>query len=166
MPVTIPEKYRDVRALLPTDEVSFGAGGLRLLKLDEIEDGQIGYSVGRDGSALSGVKDGDWKPNWIVIGYDTACGDPLILDVSDPALPVLHDFNGQGMWNPQPVSLSIESFVASLTQFARLAAGRSTPVELDANPVTEAERKEFLAKISELNGGHVDLDFWEAIVSF
>lgn len=164
MPPPIPPRYRDIRPLLAADEVNFGVGGLLLFKLDEIENGQIGYSVARDGSALSSARNGAWNPNWIVIGHDTACGDPLILDTSDPALPILHDFNGQGRWNPRRVSLSIESFVASLNEFARLATGRSTPVEQEANPVTEAEREKFLARISELNGGHVDLDFWGALL--
>jgi hypothetical protein len=164
MPVSIPKKYAEMRASMPIDEFNFGVGGLRLLKLDEIDDGQIGYLAARDRSPLSSAKDGSWKPDWIVIGYDTACGDPLIMDTSDPALPVLHDFNGQGTWNPTPVSLSIESFVASLYEFARLASGRSTPVARDANPVTDAERKDFLLRISELNAGRADLEFWGALL--
>jgi hypothetical protein len=121
--------------------------------------------VAEDGSALSGAKDGEWRPNWIVIGHDSGCGDPLILDTSDPALPILSDFNGQGSWNPCPISLSIESFVASFNEFARLATGRSTPLERDANPVAEAERKDFLVRISELNRGPVNLDFREALLA-
>ena len=164
MPIDIPRKYRDFRASRVVDEINFGIGGLRLFDVEEIESRQVGYSVARDGSSFCSGRKRAWNPNWLVIGNDTACGDPLILDRGDPALPILHDFHGQGRWEPTLISPSLESFGAALDEFARVAVGRSTSDERDANPVTDIERQNFLARISELNRGQGNIDFWGALL--
>jgi len=152
-----------VRGSLGFDQIEFGVGGVSLFKESEVEAGQIGYSVAPDGSSLCG-KDGAWQPNWIVIGTETACGDPLIVDTADPALPVLADFHGRGEWEPARIAISIEAFVLSLKEFARIARGRTTPAERDANPVTETERDDFFNRVSSANEGRAEMDFWCALL--
>ena len=160
----LPERYWKVRSSLGFDQIEFGVGGLFLFTVTEIEAGQIGYSVHQDASSLCSDKEGAWQQTWIVIGQDTACGDPLIIDIADPALPVFRDFHGQGRWDPVCIAISLDAFVSSLREFAQIARGRSTPVDRDAKPVTAAERRDFLLRISEINDGRANMDFWEVLL--
>ena len=162
--ITVHPRFREFRSSVPFVEVNRGSGGLHLYSVAELAAGQIGYAVGPDGSSLCTGEDGAWLPGWLVIGFDTRSGDPILMDMSAPELPVLRDFNGQGKWEPVKIAISLEAFLAGLRGFACLAKGRSTPVELEANPLPQSERADFLARISDLNNGQVRLDFWEALV--
>jgi hypothetical protein len=158
-------KFGKARASISWSEVNLGSGGLHLYRSDELSAGQVGYAIAPDGSSLCTGKDGAWRSGWTVIGYDTGSGDPLIMDATDPALPVLRDFNGQGKWNPVKIAVSIEVFLSQLEEFARLAQGRGTPLELEANPLSHEELANFLARIFDLNNGQATLDFWRALVA-
>lgn len=157
-------KFDRARTPIPFGEVNFGSGGLRVYLRDEIEGGQVGYGVAPDGASLCSGEAGAWQPEWIVIGYDTASGDPLIMDTSDPALPILRDLNGRGKWAPEKISVSLDAFLAAYELLAWLAKGRATPVELETNPLSLGERAEFLVRISDLNNGQAGIDFWEAVI--
>lgn len=162
--ITVHPRFRKLRSAMPLIEVNLGSGGLHLYRLDEIEAAQIGYAVGTDGSSLCTGEQGTWRPEWLVIGFDTGSGDPLLIDMNDPALPVLRDFNGQGEWHPRKIAISLQVFISGVKEFAHLAKGRGTPVELEANPLSPKERVDFLARISNLNQGQVAPDFWQALV--
>jgi len=69
--------------------------------------GQVGYSVDSEGNVMGGRDKGDWKPYWLVIGSDTALGDPLIVDLSGPRLRVITATHGAGRWDPVDVSDSL-----------------------------------------------------------
>ena len=157
-------KFIQRRSSLPFEEINFGSAGLHLYKAGEIESGQVGYAVARDGRSLCSGEEGAWRSGWIVIGYDTGSGDPLIIDANDPALPILRDFNGRGEWNPVKVAISLEAFLSQWAEFSRIASGRGTPVQLEANPLSEIERADFLARILALNNGRPASDFWEALL--
>lgn len=161
--ITIHPKFRELCSAIPFEEVNLGCGGLHLFQLDEIEAGQIGYSTRQDGSSLCTGEEGAWRPEWLVIGFETACGDPLLIDMSDSALPVFHDFHGQGRWDPAKIAVSFEAFILGVKEFAQLAVGRGSPVELEANPLSPSERTDFLTHIADLNKGEASLDFWEAL---
>ena len=160
----IPANYTIRLARMPGLDISLGVGGLQLFPASEIEGEQTGYSVKKDGTSLVTDADGGWKASWIVIGCEKSCGDPLILDTSNAALPVLSDFSGQGRWDPVPISPSLEAFLSSFEKFAKLAAGRSTPMERDANPVSDEERGAFLVEIEKINGESMNPDFWGALL--
>lgn len=157
-------RFSEARSLVDLAEVNLGASGIRLYLPQEIEAGQVGYAVAPDGSSLSSMKEGAWQPGWIVIGYDTGSGDPLLMDTNDVALPVLRDFNGRGRWNPVRIAMSLEAFLSSFAEFARIANLRGTPVALEEQPITEDELRKFLSRISELNRGQTGLDFWTALL--
>jgi hypothetical protein len=163
--VLTPPLYAALRASLPSSKVSFGCGGLQLFDLSEIEGAQVGYSIARDGTALCNEGDGAWRPNWIVIGYETACGDPLFVDISDPALPVFTATHGAGPWAPVAVSISWEAFLASLKVFAEISVSRGNPVELNAKPLSDDERNKFLADIFALNNSEITMDFWDVLLA-
>ena len=161
--ITIHPKFRELRSSIPFAEVNLGCGGLHLYQLDEIEAGQIGYAIAQDGSSLCTGEEGAWRPEWLVIGFEMPCGDPLLIDMSVSALPVFHDFNGQGRWDPVKIAVSFEMFILGVKEFAQLATGRGTPVERDANPLSPTERTGFLKHIADLNKEQASLDFWEAL---
>ena len=164
IPIDLPPRYNEVRAALPVDEVAYGCGGLKLFSADEIEQGQVGYSVAPDGKSLCSGDRGAWQPNWTVIGNETACGDPLFIDTDDSALPVLTAIHGEGSWEPQPVAISFDAFVRSLEEFVRISEGRSNPVECANNPLSEAERDSFLRRVAQLNGTQFEPDFWAVLL--
>ncbi len=159
----IPERYIEIRRNLPIAEVSFGCG-IKLLSVAEVEDGQIGYSVGPDGKSLCSGVTGAWEPNWIVIGCETACGDPIFIDIRAVALPVFTAIHGEGTWEPTQIATSIEAFVKCIQEFSRISVGRKNPVEHDANPLSEADRTAFLRRIARVNQATTAPEFWDVLL--
>jgi hypothetical protein len=80
--MNLPPRYNEVRAALPVDEVAYGCGGIKLFGADEIEQRQFGYSVAPDGKSLCSRDRGAWRPNWTVIGYETAIGQRMSVVLS------------------------------------------------------------------------------------
>jgi hypothetical protein len=163
--MSVPDGYAPVLAKLPTLEVSFDVGGLKLFPVSSLEDAQVGYSRTHDGKSLVGQDSGAWKGNWMVIGRETCCGDPIFIDVEDTRLPVFTAMHGEGSWNPQQIAISIEAFAASFQEFALVAKLRTSPVALKEHPVEDAERAAFLSRIEHLNQGLTGQEFWELMVS-
>lgn len=162
MSVTIPEKYKLARTELGFDEVGIGFNGITLFTLDELDGAQIGYSKSPNGESLCEGREGQWQPQWLVIGNEPVCGDPIILDTSDSNLPVFYDLHGQGKWEPAIIALTLDTFIESLREIRKLSVGRSDPVSLVQNPVTEGERARVIEKIKSLNSGDdSSTSFWE-----
>lgn len=146
--VEVPTAYRDLVAALPSLNLSFGSGGIKLFTVSEIQEGQIGYSVDRDGRSLCGNAPGDWRLLWLTIGYDTGLGDPILIDSSKPSLPVFTAIRGDGSWNPMQIAVSLEAFCKIFLEFARIAKGRESPTGAESNPLTVAEIESFLAHVT------------------
>ena len=69
--------------------------------------------------------------------------------------------HGEGSWEPKLVAPSIEVFTRCLRAFQAFAAGRSTPVEAEANPPTSDQQAQFLTVIRSLTNHNQDaLGFW------
>ena len=160
----VPDRYREIRNRLPIGEMSFGCGRIKLFGVAELEDGQIGNSVAPHGNSLCRGETGAWEPNWLVIGYETACGDPIFIDVRGVTLPVFTAIHGEGTWEPTQIALTIEAFVKCIEEFSRISVGRSNPVERDANPLSEAERTEFLHRIAQANQVSTAPEFWDVLL--
>jgi len=160
----IPQRYEEIRQSLP-DEVSFGCGGIALFPLGKIESAQVGYSVKADGTSLCTGKDGGWQPAWLVIGQETACGDPIFIDTDNAALPVYTTMHGVGAWQPNDVAGSAEIFAACLKELSHVAAGRGSPGELERNPLEDDERQQFLNRIADLNRSATAPEFWDLQLS-
>jgi hypothetical protein len=146
-----------------TAEVSFGYTKIHVYRPPELELGQVGYSVTPTGLSLAGEGDGDWRKNWLVIGYDETCGDPIFIDISKKAYPVYTAIMGRGRWDPQPVAISLEAFTHSLSALRAVAKGREYPALLEKNPLTLPEKEGVLEAIRYHNPG-MDLSYWEAIL--
>lgn len=149
---------------LRSHEISYGYGGLKLLEADELDEGQIGYSVSPDGQSFCGVRPGDWRASWIVIGHDTGLGDPLFIDMSDVGVPVFTAAHGEGAWNRRPVAISLDAFARCWREFAFLARSRANPVELKATPLSKAERIDYLNRINEINEGQIHAELWKQLL--
>jgi hypothetical protein len=117
----------------------------------EIHDAQVGYSIGDSGKSFVGEQVGDWKENWLVIGYEDLCGDPIFIDLSQSELPVFTAAHGEGDWNPILIGSSLDGFVQALIEVERLAQGRNNPVQLERKPLTEIECEMVLSRIAKLN---------------
>lgn len=136
--MNLPNDYKHFLETVKVQEISYGCGGIRLFSAEEVGEGQIGYALSADGTSFCDGSQGSWRRNWIVIGYETARGDPLFFDTDEPALPVFTAPHGEELWKPELVAASIGSFEKSLMLFARIAEGRRNPVEREKNPLPKA----------------------------
>jgi hypothetical protein len=166
LPFDVPPRYVDLLSKVADLEVSYGSGGLKLYPLEELPDGQIGYSIGTDGSSLCSTDAGGWQSNWIVIGSETGLGDPLIMDITHPDLPVFTSMAGVGRWDLKPIAVSIEAFVQCLAELSNIAKDRTSPVELSENPLTGGDQKAFGHRIAKLNDQRLKTDFWDILLDY
>lgn len=68
--------------------------------------------------------------------------------------------HGTGNWEPNLIATDLRNFAAAMREVATVAKGRENPVQLEANPMTLAERASVLDKIQQHNPG-IDPTFWE-----
>ncbi|KXY43645.1 hypothetical protein OB969_15320 [Bacillus cereus] len=85
-------------------ECEFESITIELFNSEEIEEGQLGYSVDGEGQSLIGNEEGDWKEGWIVIGLDSYLGDPIFVD-SNTAM------HGEGDWELECIAKRIEDII-------------------------------------------------------
>ena len=102
----------------------------------------------------------DWDSAWVVIGYEGCAGDPIFIDTDDEEFPVYTAAHGMGEWSPELIAFSFRHFIEILQQVQRVARGRETPVALERNPISEAEREEILSFIRR-NNPDISSTFWE-----
>jgi hypothetical protein len=162
--MTIPPQYAPWLAALGFHEIGFDVGGLKLFTPEELEEHQVGYSRSREGKSLCDGRPGAWQPEWLVIGYETGLGDPIFIDTSVPALPVLTAMHGAGSWEPETISLSLQDFATALRAFQEVSVGRESPVALERNPLSSEERARALQRIAGAQGDEIDMGFWELLL--
>jgi len=156
MSVTIPERYKKIRAAVPLDSVSIGYASINLAPAAELEAAQQGYSIIPEGDET------DWHDEWVVIGHEEQCGDPVFIDTDDEDYPVYTAAHGTGEWNPRLIAFTFRHFIEILQQLQVLARGRSNPVELERHPITDREREVFIQFIRR-DSPDVDFAFWETL---
>lgn len=144
-------------------EVSFGITRFIIVRPDEIQAMQLGYSIDSQGRSLAGRENGDWRPDWVVIGEDCALGDPIFIDSAHQGNAVYKAAHGQGRWDQIPVASSLRNFRMALQALSALARGREHPVALESNPITLDERQSFLSLIRDQNGDVV-AGFWSDLL--
>lgn len=92
-------------------EYEFEPMTIELFNSEEIEEGQLGYSVDDEGQSLIGNEEGDWKEGWIVIGIDSYLGDPIFVDSNDENCPVYTAMHGEGDWEKECITERIEDVI-------------------------------------------------------
>ena len=156
MSVSIPEQFKQLRGAAGLDRVSIGYGSIELVPLIEISSAQQGY-VDRSGEG------GGWQPEWLVIGHEGLCGDPLFIDTDDDDLPVYTAEHGTGAWQPRLIAFSFRHFGQILERLKHLSHGRSNPVEFERHPISAGERVSFMQFIRR-DSPDVDFGFWESLL--
>lgn len=149
----IPSRYRQLRASAPFDSVSFGHHGICLTAVAELEQAQEGYGIVPDQRTT-------WNPEWVVIGHDEMCGDPIFIDTDDDDFPVYTAEHGAGEWRPQLIAFSFQHLIDILGQFRSFRGGRTSPAELERQPITPEEKTGLLAFIRDRNPD-IDISVWE-----
>lgn len=77
----------------------------------ELDSAQVGYATDAEGRDLTSGE-GGWRRDWLVIGTDYFLGDPYLVDLSRPHMPVFTATHGAGRWDPKPVAASLQDFLA------------------------------------------------------
>ena len=98
----------------PDSAVPWVVEELLIFALSQLVEAQDGYRW------LAGTRTRlpEWLPNWVVIA--AVFGDPFIVDLADPELPVSFARHGAGTWNLKRVAPSVDAFVESLIAFERV----------------------------------------------
>ena len=157
MSVIIPDHYKQLRATVPFGSVSLGYGSIHLIPAVELEAAQQGYGVISEG----GEK--EWQDEWVVIGYEGLCGDPIFIDTSDGCFPVFTAIHGMDEWSPQLIASSFSHFVQILEQLLLLSVGRTDPIELEQHPISFQESEAFSEFITR-GSLEAELDFWKGLL--
>jgi len=148
----VPDAYRRLRGSLSVDKVSIGYSSIELVPAGELASAQQGY----------GDAGGDWQPEWLVIGHEGSCGDPLFIDTEDDDFPVYTAEHGQGSWTPRLIAFTFRHFGEILDRLDRLSRSRGNPVALERHPLSDSERVSFMEFIRR-ESPDVDFGFWESL---
>lgn len=159
--MTVIEKVRVF--LIKSHDISIGYRELNFLTVDNLDKGQIGYSIDSNNNSLTTGQDGDWREEWLVIGTDDM-GDPIFIDTSSKHLQVLTAMHGEGEWEPIIISNSLDMFKEILIELKKISLKRTSPNELEKNPITEKEHKQFIQNIKKTNSD-VEIEYWENLLS-
>jgi hypothetical protein len=163
--MVVPEQYSRGLDSHGFVSVTLGYNGIELFPREAIEARQVGYSVDPTGRSLCDGSPGAWEKHWLVIGTESLCGDPVILDTLDPNLRVLYDIHGQGKWEPMTVAPSLDGFWKAFRELNTLSAGRENPISLEANPIGAEEKSEFLGRLTEIIGTDEEVSqFWMSML--
>lgn len=103
--INVPEKIFNRNF----EEVDFGLSTLSFYKKDEIEDAQIGFRYDNEKNEIK-----QWKgKEYVVIGNDSALGDPIIAKVDETEIPIYSMFHDD--WNSfEMVAESFEQYMGIL----------------------------------------------------
>ncbi len=91
---------------LEVDDMAF-----TLDRPEHLAHAQAGYSVDPEGYDITGDGVGDWRPSWIVIGYDGLDRRPLFVDLAEEGLPVFTAEHGQGDWDPEELAPTLDALL-------------------------------------------------------
>lgn len=103
--INVPEKIfnRDF------EEIDVGISTLTFFKKDELDDAQIGYKYDNNRETIK-----EWKgEEFVVIGNDSALGDPIIAKIDEEEIPVYSMFHDD--WSSfEKIAESFEQYIGVL----------------------------------------------------
>jgi hypothetical protein len=120
-------------------QVFFGSHGFYIVKSNQLDKMQLGYSIDPDGNNLCGVADGGWSKEWIVFATDAEIGDPFFVDIRDANLPVYTAMHGIRDWNPVFVSKSLDSFIKVMSYLQSLSKQTESLIEPNKETIVDAD---------------------------
>jgi hypothetical protein len=157
------EAFKGVLEKVKVPEISIGCSTVHLFKRDKFEGGQVGYSVDPKGKSLTGMAEGDWRPTWVVIGYEESLGDPIFVDIAQQDFPVYTAMHGMGKWLEEKIADSFRGFIKGLELISEIAVGRESPVLLDQNPISDEDIRQTITRIEQENPTS-NMEFWELLI--
>lgn len=126
------------------EDITVGLSDIHLYAKNEIEDAQIGYSKDGNGKKLK-----NWiGDNFLVIGHDSCCGDPIIVDLSEEKLPVYSMFHDDYS-SLQKITNSFKEYINILN-------------EIEEVDLSDAEKS--LALIEDIKNNNIEEDYFESLI--
>lgn len=126
--------------------VNCGLSDIYFFQEDEMDEGQAGFRHDGEGNKIE-----DWiGDEYVVIGIDSCCGDPIITDITKEELPIYCMFHDD--WSTlEQIAYNFEQFLEILHMID------------DANIGDEKEKEELKAKIKEIvpEEGY---EYWECLL--
>ncbi|GLC31176.1 hypothetical protein [Clostridium omnivorum] len=129
---------------------------------DELEGEQVGYSIDKDGNSLVSNEEGAWKSEWIVVGYEILCGDPIIIETNQIGYPVSSLMHGMGDWDSGIyLSDSLDKFTDGIIKINQFISEKSM-----ANVVPRITCKDLDNLIKEIikEDEYGDFDNWKSML--
>lgn len=155
----IPDKIKVF--LANVQDVSLGYREINFFSSKKLMNEQLGYRFDLKGNSLITGKPGDWQDEWLVIASDDL-GDPIIVDTSLPDLPVLTAMYGEGIWESEMIADNLDKLETIISMLNKLSKGRTSPVDLEANPISSQEAKTILTEIEKQNPNS-EIGYWISI---
>lgn len=155
------ELFIKARKASTIQKVSCGYLTVTLFSPEELDDAQIGYRASETGEDFTGINESHWNPNWLVIGHEDLCGDPIFVDLSHSTLPVFTAAHGQDRWDKELLASTFGGFVLALNEVDRISKNRRNPVELKRNSLSPGEKETLLRQIAAMSESS-NLEFWES----
>ena len=127
-------------------DIEIGVSVIHLYSEDEFENAQIGYRKNKNGEEIT-----DWiGDNYYVIGHDSCCGDPIVVDASDKNYPVYSLFHDD--WSALD---KITNSFKDYQEILKTIDNTTLKTEDDADALVSK-----IAKIAPKEG----YDYWEALI--
>lgn len=155
--MTVREKVEGF--LNSVNSFTIGYKGIDFLMTDEVEAEQDIFTKDSHGRTLITGKRGDWKEEWLVIGYEDLSGNPIFVNTKSPVLRVSSAQTDDYGWDPFYIAESIDNLKGIVELLQTVAQGRADENELEANPISDEERQRILDEIKKQNP-NVDMWFW------
>ena len=136
---------------------------IEIFSFEQLDEFQIGYSIDPDGNSLVSDDEDTWDENWIVIAYETLCGDPVIIELNEDGYPVSLLMHGMDSWdNGSYLADSMESFLNILKEIVCFLAEKQ--VLKGKLNIQNKELQSMLIHITEIDNS-ASFETWESLLS-
>ncbi|KGR86994.1 hypothetical protein [Lysinibacillus odysseyi] len=133
-----------------------------IFSFDELDEYQIGYSIDLNGNSLVTDEADTWDDSWVVIGYETLCGDPIIIELNEAGYPVSRLMHGMGSWNNGTfLADSIKSFLSILKDIRCFLTEKQM---LQGKKMIQHKELKVLVNSMIEKNKTVDFEIWEALL--
>ena len=136
---------------------------IEIFSFEQLDEFQIGYSVDSDGNSLVSADEDTWDEKWVVIAYETLCGDPIIIELNEDGYPVSLLMHGMDSWdNGSYLADSMVSFLNILKEIGYFLAEKQ--VLKGKLNIQNKELKAILINIIEISNS-TSFETWESLLN-
>ena len=136
---------------------------IEIFPFEQLGDGQIGYSVDSGGNSLVTDDEDTWNENWMVIAYETLCGDPIIIELNEDKYPVSLLMHGMDSWDSGSyLADSMESFLNIFKEIVYFLTEKQ--LLMGKRNIQHKELKAILNNIIKISNT-ADFETWESLLS-